>query len=93
VLHSPTLTSTKAWAGALGLWANYACIFAKLIIDGKNYGMQAFITQIRDLDTHEALPGIKVGDLGPKLGMNSNDNGWMILDHVRVPRFNMLAGF
>ena len=82
IIHTPTLTATKAWGGAVGLWANFACIFATLVIDGKQYGMQGFVTQIRDLETHETLPGIKCGDLGPKLGQTSNDNGWMILNQV-----------
>ena len=37
--------------------------------------------------------GIQVGDIGPKLGYNTKDNGWLIFDHVRVPRTNMLSRF
>lgn len=36
------------------------------------------------------MPGVQVGDVGPKLGYNTKDNGWMIFDHVRIPRDNML---
>lgn len=32
------------------------------------------------------MPGVKSGDLGPKLGYNSKDNGWLTFDHVRIPR-------
>lgn len=32
----------------------------------------------------------KVGETGPKLGMNSNDNGFLGFDHHRIPRENML---
>jgi len=39
------------------------------------------------------LPGVTVGDIGPKLGTDSNDNGYLRLDHVRVPRDHMLMGF
>ena len=31
---------------------------AQLIIDGKEYGMHAFICQLRDLHNHKPLPGI-----------------------------------
>jgi len=35
---------------------------------------------IRDTETHLALPGIKVGDMGPKIGYHNKDNGWLILN-------------
>lgn len=34
--------------------------------------------------------GIKLGDIGPKFGFKSNDNGFLALDHVRIPRDQML---
>jgi acyl-CoA oxidase len=45
------------------------------------------------METHLPLKGIKVGDIGPKLGYNSKDNGWIMFDQVRIPRTNMLARF
>lgn len=30
---------------------------AQLISNGQNHGMQSFMVQIRDYDTHEPLPG------------------------------------
>jgi len=39
------------------------------------------------------MPGVKVGDLGPKQGYDSKDNGWMMMDNIRVPRTNMLCRF
>jgi acyl-CoA oxidase len=33
--------------------------------------------------------GIKVGDIGKKVGANMVDNGYLILDKVRIPRQNM----
>jgi alkylation response protein AidB-like acyl-CoA dehydrogenase len=48
---------------------------------------------IRSLENHMPLPGVTVGDIGPKLGTDSNDNGYLRLDHVRVPRDHMLMGF
>jgi acyl-CoA oxidase len=39
------------------------------------------------------MPGIEVGDIGPKMGYNLVDNGYCRFDHVRVPRKNMLARY
>ena len=48
---------------------------------------------IRDLETHKPLPGITAGDIGPKLGYRTKDNGYLRLDNVRIPRFNMLSRY
>lgn len=80
VIHSPTVTSTKFWPGGLGLWANYAAVFAQCIVGENNYGVNCFLVPIRDLETHLPLKGVKVGDIGPKLGYNSKDNGWLMFD-------------
>ena len=48
---------------------------------------------IRNLNTHEALPGIEVGDVGEKLGYNSVDNGFLSFNQVRIPRKNLLSRF
>lgn len=41
------------------------------------------------------LPGIKIGDIGPKAmgGMASVDNGFARFDQVRIPREHMLSKF
>jgi len=39
------------------------------------------------------MPGVKTGDMGPKLGYNGKDNGWMVLDKVRIPRDQMLQKY
>ena len=33
---------------------------------------------------------IQVGEIGPKLGMGSNDNGYLGFEHHRIKRTNML---
>ena len=93
MIHSPTVTSTKYWPGGLGLWANHAVVFAQCIVDGNNFGVNAFMVQIRRTEDHLPCKGIKVGDIGPKLGYNSKDNGWLMFDNVRIPRTNMLSRF
>lgn len=71
----------------MGLTSNHAMVFAQIHIpeeddklDINKYGIGAFIVQIRDRDTHKHMPGVKTGDMGPKHGYNSKENGWMILD-------------
>ena len=39
------------------------------------------------------MPGIKCGDMGPKLGYASKDNGWLTFEHVKIPRDNLLQRF
>ncbi|OZJ01406.1 hypothetical protein BZG36_05723 [Bifiguratus adelaidae] len=92
-LNSPTLTSSKWWIGGLGKAANHAIVMARLITNGKDYGPHPFIVQIRSLKDHTPLPGVTVGDIGPKLGYNTTDNGFLMFDHVRIPHFNMLAKY
>ncbi|KAK7091567.1 peroxisomal acyl-coenzyme A oxidase 1-like [Littorina saxatilis] len=93
IIDSPTITSTKYWPGGLGKTANCCVVMAHLITKGVNHGMHPFLVQIRDFDTHQPLQGITVGDIGAKIGFNSNDNGFLRLDHVHIPRENMLMRY
>ncbi|KAI7883592.1 acyl-CoA oxidase [Lichtheimia hyalospora FSU 10163] len=93
VIHSPTLTASKWWIGGLGVAATHAMVMARLISNGKDYGPHPFIVQIRDLKTHHPVPGVTVGDIGPKFGFNTVDNGFILFDRVRVPHDAMMARF
>eukprot|EP00069_Balaena_mysticetus_P021762 bmy_13797T0 len=90
ILNSPTVTSIKWWPGGLGKTSNHAIVLAQLITQGKCYGLHAFIVPIRELGTHKPLPGITVGDIGPKFGYDEMDNGYLKMDNYRIPRENML---
>ncbi|XP_034937330.1 probable peroxisomal acyl-coenzyme A oxidase 1 [Chelonus insularis] len=90
ILHSPTRTSYKWWPGGLGQTANYAVVVAQLYTQGECKGIHPFVVQLRDEETHEPMPGIKIGEIGTKLGMNATNNGFLGFDHVRIPRENML---
>lgn len=92
-IHSPHLTASKWWIGSLGRTANHAVVMAQLIIDGKSYGPHPFVVQIRDMKTHEPLENIHVGDIGPKFGYNTMDNGFLLFNHVKIPHVNMLAKY
>uniref|UniRef100_A0A7S4IFR4 Acyl-coenzyme A oxidase n=1 Tax=Vannella robusta TaxID=1487602 RepID=A0A7S4IFR4_9EUKA len=93
VINSPTVTSTKWWPGGLGKTSTHCVLMARLIIDDKDYGVHAFYVQLRSLEDHMPLPGITLGDIGPKMGYEAVDNGYLRFDHVRIPLFNMLAKY
>lgn len=73
--------------------ANHAIVFARCIVGENDYGVQPFFVQIRDMDTHKALPGIEVGDVGEKIGYNSVDNGYISFNNYMIPRKNLLSRF
>ena len=94
VINTPVITASKWWPGSLGKTANTAMVIAQLIDgDGEPLGVHNFLVPIRDRATHMPLPGVALGDLGPKIGFNNMDNGWCVFDHVRVPRRNMAARY
>lgn len=71
-------------------------VVAKILIpeeDGEvnEYALGMFMVQVRDENTHKWIKGITSGDMGPKFGYSSKDNGWMHFDQVRVKRDNMLS--
>mmetsp|Transcript_18121 Transcript_18121/g.30955 ORF Transcript_18121/g.30955 Transcript_18121/m.30955 type:complete len:149 (+) Transcript_18121:409-855(+) len=90
VIHSPTLTSTKWWPGDISHFSSHTIVFAKMIINGKSYGVLPFLAQIRDLDTWMPMKGVELGDMGPKMGYNSKNNGFCRFSHVRIPRDQLL---
>uniref|UniRef100_A0A8C7NYZ7 Acyl-coenzyme A oxidase n=1 Tax=Oncorhynchus mykiss TaxID=8022 RepID=A0A8C7NYZ7_ONCMY len=93
VLNSPTITSIKWWPGGLGKTSNHAIVLAQLHTQGKCHGLHAFIVPLRSMNTHIPLPGVVVGDIGPKFGFDEVDNGYLKLENVRIPREHMLMKY
>ncbi|XP_071032814.1 peroxisomal acyl-coenzyme A oxidase 1-like isoform X2 [Oncorhynchus clarkii lewisi] len=93
VMNSPTITSIKWWPGGLGKTSNHAIVLAQLHTQGKCHGLQAFIVPLRSMNTHIPLPGVVVGDIGPKFGFDEVDNGYLKLENVRIPRGHMLMKY
>ncbi|KAF1809369.1 acyl-CoA oxidase [Eremomyces bilateralis CBS 781.70] len=98
IIHSPTLTASKWWNGTMGRTATHAIIVAQLMLPDStgnyvSHGPHPFVVQIRNKETHLPLDGIVVGDIGPKYGYTSMDNGYMLLDNHRVPHSAMLARY
>ena len=93
VLNSPTVSSYKWWPGELANLSTIAIVFAKTIVRGKRVMVLPFVVQIRDLKTHQPLPGIEIGDIGPKMGYGAKENGFLKLTNVRIPLDNMPARY
>lgn len=56
-IHSPTMTSTKWWIGALGKTATHGVIQAQLILpNGVNVGPHLFFIQLRSLGVYAFKP-------------------------------------
>lgn len=90
VLDTPSLSAYKWWPGGLGQTSNYAVVMAQLYANNKCEGPHPFIVQLRCEETHQPLPGISIGEIGPKLGLNSVNNGYLGFNKVRIPRDHML---
>jgi len=46
--------------------------------------VHTFLIPIRDRETHEALPGLVIGDMGEKIGLHGIDNGFMVFNNYKV---------
>ncbi|GAA5907744.1 hypothetical protein JCM6882_008961 [Rhodosporidiobolus microsporus] len=95
ILHSPTVSATKWWIGALGVLATHGVVQARLILGGKDYGPHLFLVQLRSLEDHALMPGVEAGDIGPKVNgaMACLDNGWARFTHLHLPRSSLLSRF
>ncbi|CAG9314345.1 unnamed protein product [Blepharisma stoltei] len=93
VINSPTATSAKWWIGGLGKTSNMSVIFARLIVEGVDKGINAFVIPIRDNQTHDCPPRVIIGDCGKKIGLDGIDNGFILFRNYRVPYDSLLDKF
>jgi acyl-CoA oxidase len=91
-IHTPHEKAQKEYIGNAAVHGQMATVFAKLIIDGHDYGVNAFIVPLRD-ENGVVLKGITIGDCGHKMGLNGVDNGTIRFDNVCIPKENMLDRF
>lgn len=92
VIHTPTESARKEYIGNAARHGQMATVFAKLILDGKDYGVSAFVVPLRD-KSGNTLTGVTIKDCGRKMGLNGVDNGVIYFNNVVVPKDNMLDKF
>ncbi|SMP11965.1 Acyl-coenzyme A oxidase [Flavobacterium hercynium] len=92
VIHTPHEKAQKEYIGNAAVHGQMATVFAKLIIDNHDYGVNAFVVPLRDTNG-KTLDGITIGDCGHKMGLNGVDNGTISFNQVVIPKDNMLDRF
>lgn len=88
-VHTPHKNARKEFIGNAALHGQTATVFAKLIVEGKDYGVCAVIVPLRDKKGN-TLSGITIEDCGRKMGLNGVDNGKIEFTQVSVPVENLL---
>jgi len=91
-VHTPHPGARKDYIGNAARHGRMATVFAQLEVSGERHGVHAFLVPIRG-DDGEPLPGVGIGDCGPKMGLDGVDNGRLTFDRVRIPRENLLDRF
>ncbi|RZS95316.1 acyl-CoA dehydrogenase [Cecembia calidifontis] len=91
-IHTPHPDARKEYIGNAAMHGQMATVFAKLIIDGEDFGVNAFIVPLRDAQG-DMVPGVRIEDCGRKMGLNGVDNGVIYFDQVEIPKENMLDRF
>jgi acyl-CoA oxidase len=89
IVHTPNDLAMKEFIGNSAVHGQMGTTFAKLIVDGKDYGVGAFLVPLRD-KTGKCLPGITIEDCGRKMGLNGVDNGKIRYTNVVIPYDNLL---
>jgi len=89
VVHTPDEQSRKDYIGNAAAHGRMAAVFAQLVVGGESRGVHALLVPLRAEDG-TVLPGVRIEDCGPKLGLEGVDNGRIWFDHVRVPRKALL---
>ncbi|KAH6574894.1 hypothetical protein BASA62_002259 [Batrachochytrium salamandrivorans] len=89
IIHTPSVLAQKYWITNGAVHAKWVCVFAQTWVKGKNEGIHVFLVRIRNEDL--SIPaGVRVEEMGVKMGCNGVDNGKIWFDHVRIPSENIL---
>ena len=86
VINTPDFEAAKCWVGLLGDGATHALVYAQLYVpDEVCHGLHTFVVPIRDPETLMPLPGIRVGSMGKKIGLNYFANGFVFCSCAKIP--------
>ncbi|KXZ48318.1 hypothetical protein GPECTOR_29g92 [Gonium pectorale] len=89
VINTPGSLAQKYWITNSAVHAQWAVVFAQLCVGGRQEGIHGFLVRIRNPDM-SVCGGVRVEDMGHKMGCNGVDNGKLWFDNVRVPRTALL---
>ena len=92
LINTPNSDAQKEYIGNAACHGQMATVFAKMLVEGKDYGVSAFIVPLRNA-SGEVLPGVTIRDCGKKMGLNGVDNGVIIFDNVEIPYDSLLDRF
>lgn len=92
VITTTTPEAGKDYIGNAAKHARVGVVFAQLEVAGEAHGVHALVVPLRD-EAGATLPGVRIEDDGPKMGLNGVDNGRIWFDGVRVPREALLNRF
>jgi acyl-CoA oxidase len=92
VINTPHDHACKEYIGNAAVHGQKATVFAKLIIDEVDYGVNAFVVTLRD-KKGRLSKGVRIEDCGRKMGLNGVDNGKIWFDQVEIPYDDMLDRF
>ena len=92
LINTPVAHAQKEFIGNAAVHGQMATVFAKMIVDGKDFGVSAFLVPLRD-SSGKTLPGIHIHDCGKKMGLNGVDNGVITFSNVSIPYENLLDRF
>jgi acyl-CoA oxidase len=91
-INTPHPQAQKEYIGNAANHGQMATVFAKLIINDVDYGVNAFVVPIRD-ENQKPLHNVEIKDCGLKMGLNGVDNGTLSFHNVVIPKENMLDKF
>jgi acyl-CoA oxidase len=92
IINTPNELARKEYIGNAAAHGQMATVFAKIIVEGKDYGVGAFVVPLREKNgTMKA--GVQIKDCGRKLGLNGVDNGVIYFKDVVIPMDDMLDKF
>ena len=87
VLSTPCLEASKVWSGVLGQNATHVVVFAQLYMPNEIcHGLHSFLVPVRHPETLLPYPGLTIGDMGPKIGLEGIDNGFMQFNNYRISK-------
>merc|ERR1719320_243522 len=89
IIHTPSPLAQKYWITNSAVHAKWIIVFAQTYVNGKHEGLHTFLVRMRD-DKMQIQAGVRIEDMGMKMGCNGVDNGKIWFNKVKIPRTAML---